>query len=84
MVSTIKVSPYLCLKYVQLVRKTVACLRNNNNKPIDIYHDQDGTSLVEWSWKCSMYGKNNNKLRGFRAQSVHPIESCEEEIQDDV
>ena len=74
MVSTIKVSAYVCLKYVQLVRKTVDGLRNNNSKPIDTYYDQDGQNLVESPWKCFLFGHNNNKLRGLRAQSVHTIE----------
>ena len=39
MVSTMKVSAYICLKYVQSVKKTVGVLRNNNSKPIDIFHD---------------------------------------------
>ena len=47
MVSTIKVSAYIFLKYVQLVRKTVGGFRNNNTNPIDIFHDQDGHNLVE-------------------------------------
>ena len=61
MVSTIKVSAYVYLKYVQLVRKTVGGLKKNNMKPIDIYHDQDGTNLVESPWKCFVFGKNNKK-----------------------
>ena len=84
MVSTIKVSAYFCLRYVQLVRKTVGGLRNNNNKPIDIYHDQDGHNLVESPWKCFVFGQNNNKLCGLGAQSVHTIERWEEQIQEDV
>ena len=47
MVSTIKVSAYISLKYVQIVRKTVRDLRHNNSKAIDIHHDQDGHNLVE-------------------------------------
>ena len=74
MVSAIKVSAYICLKYVQLVRKTVDGLRNNNRRPIDTYHDRDGHNLVESLWKCFAFGQNNNKLRGLRAQSVHTIE----------
>ena len=74
MVSTIKVNAYLCLKYVQLVRKTVGGLKNNNTKRIDIYNDQDVTNLVESPWKCFVFGKNNKKLRGLREQSVHTIE----------
>ena len=74
MVSTIKVSAYFCLKYVRLVRKTVDGFRNNNNKPIDIYHDQDGHNLVESPWKCFVFGQNNNKLLGLQAQSVHTNE----------
>ena len=73
MVSTIKISAYICLKYVQLVRKTVGGLRKNDSKPIDVYHDQDGHNLVEFPWKCFGFGKDNNKLRGLRAQSVHTI-----------
>ena len=46
-VSTIKVSSCISLKYVQIVRKTVRDLRNNNSKGIDIHHDQDGHNLVE-------------------------------------
>ena len=45
MVSTIKVSAYICLKDVELVRKTVGGFRNNNSKPIDIYHDEEGHNL---------------------------------------
>ena len=73
MVRTIKVSAYLCLTYVQLFRKTVDGLRNNNSKPIDTYHDQDGHNVVESAWKCFAFGRNNNKLRGLRAESVHTI-----------
>ena len=84
MVSTIKVSAYLCLKYVQLVRNTVGGLRKDNTKPIDIYQDQDGQNLVESPWKCFVFGQNNNKLLGLQAQSVHTIERWEEQIQDDL
>ena len=84
MVSTFKVGAYICLKYVQLVRKTVGGFRNNNSKPIDIYHDQDGHNLVESPRKCFVSGQKNNKLRGLRAQSVHTIEKWEEQIQEDV
>ena len=73
MVSTIKVSAYVCLKYVQLVRKTVGGLRNNNSKAIDIYHYQDRHNLVESPWKCFVFGQNNHKLLRLRAQSVHTI-----------
>ena len=54
MVSTIKVSSYIFLKYVQIVRKTVRDLklRNNNSKAIDIHHDQGIRNLVESPWKC--------------------------------
>ena len=74
MVSTIKVSAYICLEYVQLVRKTGGGLRYSNGKPIGIYHDQHRTNLVESPWKCYVFGQNKNKLRGLRAQSVHTIE----------
>ena len=85
MVSTIKVSSCIFLKYVQIVRKTVRDLRNNNSKAIDIHHDQDGHNLVESPCKCIVFGQNNNKLRGLRAQCiVHTIERLEEQIQDDV
>ena len=47
MVRTIKVSAFISLKYVQIVKKTVRDLRNNNSKAIDIHHDQDGHNLVE-------------------------------------
>ena len=47
MVRTIKLSAFISLKYVQIVRKTVRDLRNNNTKAIDIHHDQDGHKLVE-------------------------------------
>ena len=84
-VSTIKVSAYTSLKYVQIVRKTVRDLRNNNSKGIDIYHDQDKHNLVEPPCKCIVFGQNNNKVRGLRAQSiVHTIERLEEQIQDHV
>ena len=83
MVSTIKVSAYISLKYVQIVRKTLRDLRNNNSKAIDIHHDQNGHNLVESPCKCIVFGQNNNKLRGLRAQSiVHTIERLEEQIQD--
>ena len=83
LVSTIKVSSCIFLKYGQIVRKTVRDLRNNNSKAIDIYHDQDGHNLVESPCKCIVFGQNNNKLRGLRAQSiVHTIERLEEQIQD--
>ena len=84
-VSTIKVSAYISLKYVQIVRKTVRDLRNNNSKAIDIYNDQDGHNLLESPCKCIVFGENNNKLHGLRAQSiVHTIERLEEQIQDHV
>ena len=73
MVKIIKVSAYICLKYAQLVSKTVGGLRNNNSNLIDIYHDQDGHNLGESTWKCFVFGQNN-KLLGFQAQSVHTIE----------
>ena len=81
-----KASAYICLKYVQLVRKTVRgfMIRNNNRKPIDIFHDQDGPNLVESPWKCFAFGQNNNKLHGLRVKSVHTIERWEEKFQDDV
>ena len=70
---------------MQIVRKTVRNLRNNNSKAIDIHHDQDGHKLVETPCKCIVFGQNNNKLRGLRAQSiVHTIERLEEQIQDEV
>ena len=82
MVSTIKVSSCISLKYVQIVRKTVRDLRNNNSKAIDIHHDQYGHNLVESPCKCIVFGQNN-KLRGLRAQSiVHNIQRLEEQIQD--
>ena len=85
MVSTIKVSAYISLKYVQIVRKTVRDLRNNTSKAIDIHHEKDGHNLVESPCKCIVFWQNNNKLRGLRAQSiVHTIERLEEQIQDDV
>ena len=52
MVSTIKVSSYTSLKYVQIVRETVHDLKNNNSKAIDIHHDQGIRNLVESPWKC--------------------------------
>ena len=82
-VSTIKGSAYISLKYMQIVRKKIRDLRNNNIKAIDIYHDQDGHNLLESPCKCIVFGQNNNKLRGLRAQSiVHTIERLEEQIQD--
>ena len=85
MVSTIKVSAYISLKYVQIVRTTVRDLRNNNSKAIDIHCDQDGHNLVESPCKCTVFGQNNNKLRGLQAQSiVHTIKRLEEQTQDDV
>ena len=69
----------------KLLKKTVRDLRNNNSKAIDIHHDQGGRNLFESPWKCIVFGQNNNKLRGLRAQSiVHTIERLEEQIQDDV
>ena len=85
MVRTIKVKAFISLKYVQIVKKTVRDLRNNNSKAIDIHHDQDGHNLVESPWKCIVFGQNNNKLGGLRAQSiVHTIKRLEEQIQHDV
>ena len=85
LVSAIKVSSCIYLKYVQIVRKTVRDLRNNNNKAINVHRDQDGHNLVESPCKCIVFGQNNNKLRGLRAQSiVHTIERLEEQIQDHV
>ena len=69
----------------KLLKKTVRDLRNNNSKAIDIHHDQDGKNLVESSCKCIVFGQNNNKLRGIKAQSImHTIKRLEEQIQDDV
>ena len=74
MVSTIKVSAYISLKYVQILRKTVCDLTNNKSKVIDMHHDQGGRNVVESSGKCIVFGQNNNKLRGIQAQSiVHTI-----------
>ena len=85
MVSTIKVSAYISLKYLQIVRNTARDLRNNNSKAIDIHHDQDGHNLVESPCKSIVFAQNKNNLRGLRAQSiVHTIERLEEQIQDDV
>ena len=85
MVRTLKVSSYISLKYVQIVRKTVRDLRNNNSKAIDIHHDQGIRNLVESPWKCIVCWENNNKLRGLQAQSiVYTTERLEEQIQDDV
>ena len=79
-VSTIKVSAYISLEYVQIIRKAVRDLRNNS-KAIDIHHDQDGHNLVESPCKSIVFGQNKNKLRGLRAQSiVHTIERVEEAI----
>ena len=60
MVSTIKVSSYISLKYVKIVRKTVRDLRKNNSKAIDIHHDQGGRNLVESPWKCMTYNMLGN------------------------
>ena len=60
MVSTIKVSAYISLEYVQIIRKTVRDLRNNNSKAIDIHHDQDGHNLVEYPCKSTVFGQHNN------------------------
>ena len=79
MVSAIKVSSYISLKYEQIVRKTVCDLRNNNSKAIDIHHDQDGHNLVQSPCKCIVY------CVLLRAQSiVHTIQRLQEQIQDDV
>ena len=84
-VSTIKVSSYISLKYVQIVRKTVRDLRNNNSKVIDIHHDEGGRNVVEPPCKCIVFKQNNNKLRGLQAQFiVHTIQRLEEQIQDHV
>ena len=56
MVSTIKVSAYISLKYLQIVRNTARDLRNNNSKAIDIHHDQDGHNLVESPCKSIVFG----------------------------
>ena len=85
MVSTIKVSSYISLKYVQIVRKTVRDLRNNNSKVIDMHHDQGGRNLVESLCKCIAFEQTNNKLRRLQAQSiVHTFKRLEEQVQDDV
>ena len=85
MVSSIKISAYISLKYAQIVRKTVRDLRNNNSKAIDIHQDQDGHNMVESPCQCIVLGQNNNKSRGLRAQSiVHTTERLEEQIQDDL
>ena len=83
MVRTIKLSAFISLKYVQIVRKTVRDLRNNNSKAIDIHHDQDGHNLVDSP--CKYWANNNTNLRGLRAQSiVHTIKRLEEQIHHDV
>ena len=47
------------------------------------HHDEYGNNLLESPCKCIVFGQNNNKLRGLRAQSiVHTIERLEEQIQD--
>ena len=75
MVTTIKVSAYISLKYVQIVRKRVGDLTNNNSKAINIYHDQYSHNLVESPWKSIVFGQKKNKLPGLRAKSiVHTIE----------
>ena len=86
MVSTIKISAYISPKYVQIVRKTVRDFqKKNNSKAIDSHHDQDGHNLVESPCKSIVFGQNNNKLRGLRAQSiVHTIKRLEEQIQDEL
>ena len=86
MVSTINVSAYISLEYVQIIRKTVCDFKKkNNSEAIDIHHDQDGHNLVKSPCKCIVFGQNNNKLRGLRAQSiVHTIKRLEEQIQHDV
>ena len=86
MVSNIKVRAYISLQYVQIVRKTVGDFKKkNNSEAIDIHHDQDGHNLVESPCKSIVFGQNNNKLRGLRAQSiVHTIKRLEEQIQHDV
>ena len=56
---------------MQLLRKTVAGNRNNNSKPIDIYHDQDGHNLVESPWKSFVFGQKNKK------DSDHVMEDAE-------
>ena len=82
-VSTLKVSAYISLKYVQIVRKIVRDLKNNNSKAINIHRDQDGHNLVESPCKCIVLRQNNNKLRGLRGKSVvYTIERLEEQIQD--
>ena len=55
MVRTIKLSAFISLKYVQIVRKTVRDLRNNNSKAIDIHHDQHGHNLVESPCKSIVF-----------------------------
>ena len=68
---------------MQIVRKKIRDLRNNNSKAIDIYHDQDGYNLLESPCNCIVFGQNNNKLRGLRAQSIiYATERLEEQIQD--
>ena len=68
-----------------LEKQSVTSKKKKNGKAIDIHHDQDGQNLVEYPCKCIVFGQNNNKLRGLRAQSiVHTIERLEEQIQDDV
>ena len=85
MVSTIKVSSYISLKYVQIVRKIVRDLRNNNSKEIDRHHDQGGRNMVESPCKCIVFEQTNNKLRRLQAQSiVHTIKRMEEQVQDEV
>ena len=85
MVSTINVSAYIAVKYVQIVRKTVHDLKNIKSKAIDIHHDRDGENWVESPWRRIVFKQNNNKLRVLRAQStVHTIETLEDQIQDDL
>ena len=85
MVSTIKVSSYISLKYVQIVRKQSVTSETTTAKRLisimikvyAIWWNLHGSVLCVW--------QNNNKLCGLQAQSiVYTTERLEEEIQDDV
>ena len=85
MVSTIKVSSYISLKYVQIVSKqSVTCETTTAKRLISIMIK---VYAIWWNLHGSVLcvGQNNNKLCGLRAQSiVHTIQRLQEQIQDDL
>ena len=88
LVSTTKVSAHTFLECVPNIRKRVGELRNNNQKAIDRYHDQDMLAIDKiWTnlFKTAFcLGETTKTYMDYEHNLVHTIKRCDEEIQDDV